>query len=394
MHKFYLPILAGSLALSGTAQPVVDITMADNGNNQLEIRLRPNGSFANIVSNVVFTLRWQEELGPALSLIQPVYPASEYLPLGQSAIINGGNGYLYRTFTSVSLSPLSDFGVSWEGGIEYPLCTIDVLAPGVDVFLGNDAYTAANNRNFYLSLNGVNRTGTVFESPRPTVNAMAVNSGNGYIDVLLTPGTDFFGWVNSVDFTLRWTAGATLGEVWQDENVSENLPIAKVGVPTTIDGFTYQRFHGTGASSLAVAALGWTANEDHLLIRLPVSGNPGEPVVANDSWTQANEGTYSIFLNGYQQAGETDDLSTDIVIPFSDVVTNMHVQGDQLNLTLASGPEGMVLIQVINSSGQFMAKLRAKWGTTPSISMAGWAAGIYTLRITTDFGYTARRFVR
>lgn len=394
MRKLLLPLVALSLATAVSAQPTVDITMADNGNNQLEIRLRPNGPFSSIVSNVVFTLRWQEELGPALSLIQPVYPASEYLPLGQSAIVNGGNGYLYRTFTSVSLSPLSDFGVAWEGGIEYPLCTIDVLSPGVDVFLGNDAFTAANNRNYFLSLNGIQRTGAVFESPRPTVSAMATNSGNGWIDVLLTPGTDFFGWVNSIDFTLRWPSGATIGEVWQDPAVAANLAIAKVGEATTVDGFSYQRFQGTGTSSLAVAGLGWTANEDHLLMRLPVAGIAGEPVVANDPWTQSNDGTYSLILNGYQQAGETDDLSTDIIIPFSEVVTNMHMQGDLLHLTLANGPEGMVNIHVLNSSGQFMARAKAKWGTTHSISTAGWAAGVYTLRITTDFGYTARRFVR
>ena len=301
-------VLPCLLAVPGAAQPMVDITLADNGNNQLEVRLRSEGPFDGVVSSVVFTLRWQETFGPALSVFEPVWPQSEYLPLYSTPIVNGGNGYLYRTYSAVALSPMSAFERSWDGGVEYTICTLDLLTPGVEVVLGNDAFTAANNRNYYLALGGLSRTGMVFESPMPGTRASAVNSGSGFIDVLLTPENDYFGWVNEIDFTLRWPAnGASLGAIEQTDSVLSNLPISKVGGEITEAGFTYQRFHGEGTRSLAVSHLGWTANEDHRLLRLPVIGTMTDATVADDEWTNDHDGTYSLLLNGEQRAGGTED---------------------------------------------------------------------------------------
>lgn len=390
-----LAAILGSIGLSSMAQPVVDITLADNGNNQLEVRLRPNGPFNHVVSNVVFTLRWQETFGPALSVFEPTWPQSEYLPLSSTAIENPGNGYLYRTYNAVALSPMHAFDRAWEGGMEYPVCVMNVLTPGVEVFLGNDEFTSANNRDYFVSLNGLDRTGSVFPSPVAPVSAKAINSGNGFMDVLLTPESDYFGWVNEIDFTLRWPAnGSSLGAIIQDDAIAEAMPIEKVGPEVTADGQTYQRFHGEGASSLARAQLAWFANEDHLVLRLPIIGSMADAAVADDAWTSQNEGAYSILLNGQQMAGGTDDLSASNGPAFSEVIPAMQVVGDELHVSTSPNGTGALLLTVLNSAGQPVAGLRAKWGTTHRINMATWPSGIYILRAQTDQGIAARRFLR
>lgn len=375
--------------------PVVDITMAHNGASQIEVRLRPSGPFNQVVSNVVFTLRWQEQFGPALSLIEPVFPQSEYLPIGTSAIVNGGNGYLYRTYYSVGLAPMSDFGHAWEGGIEYPICTLDVVTPGTQVELVNDAFTAADNRDFFASLNGWPATGVIYPSAGTTVDAKAINSGNGFIDVLLTPQADYFGWVNSIGLTLRWPAnGASLGAIVQPDGIGAALPMAKVGPEATENGYTYQRFQGQGAMSLAVAQSPWLGGEDHVLMRLPIIGGIADATVADDAWTDANNGGYAIVLNGHASAGATDELSTSNGPQFHEVIPVMQVIGDELHVASAANGSGMLVLTVLNSAGQPVAQRRTKWGTLERISMAGWASGIYTLRAQTDGGIAARRFLK
>lgn len=394
--KPFLAFGAFGIAASSLAQqlPHVDITLADNGADQLEVRIRPTADFNQMASNLVFTLRWQEQFGPALTPVAPVYPQSEYLPLSTMDLMNGGNGFLYRTFSAVAMAPMSEFGAAWQGGVEYPVCTLDVLTPGVEVILGNDDFTTANNRDFFMSLNGVDRTGGFFESPVPGVRASAVNSGNGYIDVLLTPEDDYFGWVNEIGFTLRWPAnGSNLGAIIQTDAMLENLPIAKVGPEITLNGFTYQRFHGEGTRSLAVSHLGWTSNEDHQLLRIPVIGAIADATVADDAWTSTNDGAYSIVLNGQQRADGTDELLTSTGPVFAEVIPAMQVVGDELRVTTSPNGSGTLLLTVLNASGQPIAQHRAKWGVVERISLSGVSSGIYVLRASTTAGPAARRFL-
>lgn len=394
LNRIFWSLALGAVFMPCIAQPQVDITLADNGNNQLEVRLRPNGPFNEVVSGVVFTLRWQETVSPVLSVFEPTWPQSEYVPLYSTPIVNGGNGYLYRTYNAVALSLLSDFGLAWEGGQEYTICTMDILAPGAEVFLGNDAYTAANNRNFFVSLNGVSRTGTVYESPTPSTRASAVNSGSGFIDVLLTPESDYFGWVNEIDFTLRWPAnGASLGAIEQADSVLSNLPVSKMGGEVTEGGFTYQRFHGEGTRSLAVSHLGWMANEDHRLLRLPVIGTMTDATVADDEWTNDHDGNYSLLLNGEQRASGTDELLTTTGPGFAEVIPMMQMANDELRVTTSPNGSGPLLLTVLNASGQPVAQHRAKWGVVERISLSGVASGMYVLHASTTSGPVARRFL-
>jgi hypothetical protein len=390
-----LSILACLAGLNSLAEQRIDITLADNGNNQLEVRLRPTGPFNDVVSGVVFTLRWQETFGPALSLFEPTWPQSEFLPLSSSPVVSPGNGYMYRTYSAVGLVPMHELDQAWEGGMEYPICVMNILTPGVQVTLCNDSYTAVSNRDFYVSLNGSNKTGIIYESPVPAVSAKAITAGDGYIDVLLSPEADYFGWVNAIDFTLRWPANsASLGSIVQDEAYTEALPIAKVGPEVTVNGYAYQRFHGAGTLSLARAQLGWLANEDHVVARLPIIGANVDATVADDAWTAANNGEYSILLNGAQSAGGTDEISTGTGPAFQELIPAMQVVGDELQVRTSPDGSGTLALTVLNAAGQHLSTAPAQWGATQRISLAAWPTGVYILNVRTDTGMVARRFQR
>ncbi|MBK7945256.1 MAG: hypothetical protein IPJ85_08105 [Flavobacteriales bacterium] len=379
---------------SATAQPTVDVVLADNGNNQLEVRLRPTGSFDGVISNLVFTLRWQEQMSPALSMIGLIHPQSEYLPIGPLPLLNAGNGFQYRTFNAVALVPMQDLGRSWEGGVEYPVCTLDVLIPGVEVQLINDAFTTTNNRDYFVSLNGLPRTGAIYNSVIPSVHAMAVNSGNGYMDVLLTPEADYFGWVNSIDFTLRWPAGSgSFGAIVQEAPMQTILPMAKVGGEVTEGGFTYQRFHGNGNMSLAVGQSVFLANEDHRIMRLPIVGEMVDAAVASDGWTSTNEGAYDIVLNGIASAGGTDESTTSTGPLFQDIIPQMMVVGDELRVHTAANGQGFLVLSLLSANGQPIMQRRAKWGVLERFNLAGLPAGMYMLKANFEQGQVARRFV-
>jgi hypothetical protein len=58
--------LATLLRTSAQAQHDVDITLHDNGDNTLEVRVRPPVMLGPVFSSVVFTLRWATGSGTTL----------------------------------------------------------------------------------------------------------------------------------------------------------------------------------------------------------------------------------------------------------------------------------------------------------------------------------------
>jgi hypothetical protein len=389
-------LAAGALLLSGglLAQPNVDITLVNNGHDQLEVRLRPDGPFDGIISSISFTLRWQEEFGPALSLIDLVPPQSYYLPVGPSPMVNGGNGYLYRSYAAFPVVTLADLEEAWEQGKEYTICTLDILVPGTEVVLADDAFTGANNRDYYISLNGLDRTGMIFDSAIPPVATKAEVAQDGSMEVRMMPEADFFGWVNGIDLTVRWPAnGTTLGLIEQSDALSACIPMEKVGAEITHEGYTYQRFHGEGTNSLAVSQTGWLAEEESVLMRLPILGEIMDPVVANDAWTAANSGNYEIRLNGRPSAGTTDELTTGVASMVTDAAPIFHAEGSDLFVRLPADLKGPVQVNVVNSAGQLIEQLQSASGTEVHLPFATRAPGVHMIQVITEQGVHTYRYL-
>ena len=166
MNHLFRPLLASCLlAFSNpaSAQPNVDIGLYDNGSGQLQVRLRPDGPFDALVSSIVFTIRWSDASGATLGLVSQQSPESLYLPTGKSGPMQTNGGYRYQVFAGVSLVTLLDAETTWVGGEEIILCQIPVNGSAYFEIV-NDAWTGdvGNNGDFYISLNGQNRTGVIY----------------------------------------------------------------------------------------------------------------------------------------------------------------------------------------------------------------------------------------
>lgn len=163
--------------LSGSAfaqLPLVDISLEhDQPNNELRVHLRANDyDFGDLISNLVFTVRWQESSAATLSFGTSDWcpaPSAAFSP-APSAMVTPGNGFKYRTWNSVGLALLSD--IQDDGGCNQTMVannwthvlTIPVSNdPGGTVFeIAVDQYAIDNNRVYFVSLNGQARTGDVY----------------------------------------------------------------------------------------------------------------------------------------------------------------------------------------------------------------------------------------
>jgi Secretion system C-terminal sorting domain len=154
-------------ALSGftvSAQlPLLDATLVDNGNNQLELRVRPDGFFDGLFSSLVFTIRWDAASGANLGSLTPVPPADEYIGINKSGGEQDDMGDRYQVFAGFGFTPLSSVPATWNAGVEYALVTIPVLNGSSTFELVNNAWTSANNADYYVSLNGQDRTGALYQ---------------------------------------------------------------------------------------------------------------------------------------------------------------------------------------------------------------------------------------
>ncbi|MCW5898838.1 MAG: T9SS type A sorting domain-containing protein [Flavobacteriales bacterium] len=146
------------------AQPsTVDIDLVEGtGGNQLLVRLRYNGgSFGEVLSNLQFTIRWPNNA--ATLPVGTAFCTGAAFPIGPSATVIDG-GFKYRTWNSVATAQLQwDPDEDGGCGFVFPAnewVTVLTINPGSNAALCtefqivNDAFTAANNRNYFVSLNG------------------------------------------------------------------------------------------------------------------------------------------------------------------------------------------------------------------------------------------------
>ena len=156
-------LLLASASAQGQAQHPVDIGLFQNG-SELEVRLRPSESFNGVVSAVVFTLRWENSSGGAISELQQKSAAQDYVPTRASGQQHESGAYTYQIYAGFGMEALADRDMRWEAGKEYVIANIPV-ASGAAYALADDNWTKddMNNGGFYVSLGGVDETGVIYK---------------------------------------------------------------------------------------------------------------------------------------------------------------------------------------------------------------------------------------
>jgi len=147
----------------------VDIDLvAGPAANQIDVRMRANGaSFGQVLSALTFTVRYAEASPATLTAgTSPWCPGAAFPIAPTSVVIDGG--FKYRTYNSIATVSLEDEDNGGCGAVLPAGQWVVVHRINVNNNTGctefqiiNDAFTAANNRNFYISLNGEPKTGAV-----------------------------------------------------------------------------------------------------------------------------------------------------------------------------------------------------------------------------------------
>jgi hypothetical protein len=143
---------------------VMDITMVPGQNNDLEVRVRTDQNFNEVFSSLVFAVRWSNSSGANLGSVQQDGLQQDVTNLNSSGPEQVDGNYRYQVYAGFGFSVLNDVGFAFSGGQEFVLCHIPVLN-AVDVFsIVNDTWTAGNNADYYVSLNGSNSTGVIYDT--------------------------------------------------------------------------------------------------------------------------------------------------------------------------------------------------------------------------------------
>ncbi|MBL8000962.1 MAG: T9SS type A sorting domain-containing protein [Flavobacteriales bacterium] len=180
--RTFLAALALMIGAGLHAQlPTVDVTLAANANNELEVKVRPDLAFDGLFSSIVFTIRWETASGATLDNPVQVMPAASYIPLSLSGAVMTDGAYSYATYAGFGFSPLSNLGTSWAAGTEYTLVTIPVQNGTALFEIADDTFTGSMNGSYFVSLNGTDRTGVIYSS------STGVPAGSPVAEVSVSP---------------------------------------------------------------------------------------------------------------------------------------------------------------------------------------------------------------
>jgi hypothetical protein len=212
-RTFHTLILAALFWGAGLAQAAaqlrVDVGLYRTGTD-LEVRLRPTEDFQEILSAVVFTLRWDRNSDAyPTDVLQKSAPAV-YIPIAQAGKVVAAGNHNYQSYAGFGFDLLAATGEPWRAGQEYTVARIPVLGRG-GFALVNDDWTAEreNNGDFYVELNGLDHSGIIYKGMDDV--ALAASSAT----VMPNPnlGQFTFLWEVDSESTITVELFNTLGQV-------------------------------------------------------------------------------------------------------------------------------------------------------------------------------------
>jgi hypothetical protein len=190
------PALAGAMLFLGFGRAAaqlptsVDIDLAvDPAVDSLTVKVRANGAtFQELMTALSFTVRWPAASGASLGA--RTVPCSGAIPLAPTATQTVG-AFNYKTYNAFGLSLIQDEcpGQAWTAGQWITVMRVQVTGnTGCTEFnIVNDAWTGANNRDLFVSLNGLERTGTI--EPNPDAAGNCATDCLGQVGGTALPGT-------------------------------------------------------------------------------------------------------------------------------------------------------------------------------------------------------------
>ncbi|MBP7513414.1 MAG: T9SS type A sorting domain-containing protein [Flavobacteriales bacterium] len=208
-RNYSLAIATAAVALFptiGSAQGNMDIGIFHNDGN-LEVKVRPTSEFDGVFSSVVFTVRWDR--ASDLVLGNATTPDGAPINTRRSGILHEDGMFNYLVFAGFGFDEMAASGLRWEAGQEYTILNIPVEGKGV-VELVNDEWTGVptNNADYYVSLGGHDKTGSIYKSMAATTDL----EGTVMIKPNPNEGVFQFSFVSTDAVDLRVDVVNTLGQ--------------------------------------------------------------------------------------------------------------------------------------------------------------------------------------
>ncbi len=220
------------------AQGTMDIGLFNNGNGALEVKVRPTTEFNGVFSSVVFSLRWDKNTD--ITLGDAVSPENAPLNTRRSGQLREDGNFNYMVFAGFGFDEMAQVGMNWEAGAEYTILSIPVSGVGA-VELVNDNWTNAlhNNGDFYVSLGGMDKTGTIYKSLAATADL----EGTVMIKPNPNEGHFSFSFISEEPVDLRIEVLNTLGQTAFNENLRgfSGTYVKEMDLTTMSEGIYYLR---------------------------------------------------------------------------------------------------------------------------------------------------------
>ena len=166
LQRFFAFIPALGLGVLATAQPLCDIDLRSNpAGDSLRVYMRANTtSFSGVMSSIVFSIKYDQTSAVVIGS-RTQFCAAGY-SIGNVPSITSNGGFNYATYTGFGFSNISTECPSeaWSANTWKLIMRIKLSAQPnkcTDFQIVNDSFTAVNNIGYYLSLNGLDKTGAI-----------------------------------------------------------------------------------------------------------------------------------------------------------------------------------------------------------------------------------------
>ncbi|HLP95073.1 MAG TPA: SprB repeat-containing protein, partial [Saprospiraceae bacterium] len=183
-----LILLGVFCAQHATAQLLVDMRIVNfpANSDKLEVRLRATEDVVDLTySGGIFTVRFPSTLGGSLTVFSSPYSYTFAGPVG-----NDGTYDYYRFQFAFPFT-----GVDWDACTEYVAATLQYSAGpanGPFELITGNAWTGANNGDYYQELDGLDLTGVFYSYKAATTNISCNGNTDGAIDLTVSGGRPAF----------------------------------------------------------------------------------------------------------------------------------------------------------------------------------------------------------
>ena len=231
--------------------------------------------------------------------------------------------------------------------------------------------------------------GLVSAQQLPLVDITLFQTDVDQYEVRVRPDGPFNGLFHSYLFTLRWSAGATATgldlEVTPTTDEISLYPVLS-GTIITSNGYKYAPYTAETIVTMSSVGQSWVGGEEIAIATVQVLGGTADLVIADDDWTNINNGAYYLSLNGYERQGVIYSTGTGVIHMAMDQSSEVRctVNGDMLDMTMDMELARDLRYDLVDIRGRVVAQggFTAPTGTsTTSVTVGGLAPGSYAMRL-------------